>query len=178
MRLPIKKKFNDPQYLIMTSGSVSDAPDCTTVCNCVGIAEKVRKRDGATVRGELCPRLSGFGLLGHSAQVLLRLICFFLCVLAIARGFLCSLFSVWRGGRRGRESLIQSEGEIQGSTFYTLPLTNLLRSYRNNVAPKKERGNKCEIFAANVLKIFSTGYNWQVPWPLRPKDGAQTCPYS
>ena len=151
-----KKKFNDPQYLIMASGSVSDAPDCTTVCNCVGIAEKVRKRDGATVRGELCPRWSGFGLLGHSAQVLL--ICFFLCVLAIA----IVVFS-WFEEEEGRESLIQSECEIQGSTFYTLPLTNLLRSYRNNVAPKKERGNKCEIFAANVLKIFSTGYNWQVP---------------
>ena len=26
-----KKKFNDPQYPIMASGSVSDAPDCSTV---------------------------------------------------------------------------------------------------------------------------------------------------
>ena len=102
---------------------------------------------------------TGFGLLGHSAQVLLHLICFFLCVLAIA----ILVFSQFEE-EEGRESLIKSEGEIQGSTFYTLPLTNLLRSYRNNVAPKKERGNKCEIFAANVLKIVSNnGYNWQVP---------------
>ena len=57
-----KKKFNDPGYLIMASGSVSDAPDCTTDCTGVGIANKVRKRDGATDRGELCPRWSGLAL--------------------------------------------------------------------------------------------------------------------
>ena len=95
-----KKKFNDPQYLNMASVSVPDAPDRTTVCNCVGIAKKVRKRDGATVRGELCPRLSGFGLLGHSAQVLLHLICFFLCVLAIA----IVVFSQFEEEEGGEES--------------------------------------------------------------------------